>query len=71
MAEQRIPWGTQRPFQCEDDGYWRVFTCEPCWPANGEDMWLFNGGPAFASEASAQRYATIHQTEEAHRALGL
>lgn len=52
-------WGTQAPIQSDGefgDGYWRIFTCEPCWPANGEDTWLFNGGPAFDTRENAEKY---------------
>lgn len=55
----RTPWGTRRAMQCDGefgDGLWRVFTCEPCWPPNGEDTWLFNSGPAFAAQEHAEKY---------------
>lgn len=45
------------------DDYWRIFTCEPCWPANGEDTWLFNGGPAFDTKESAEKYLRALERE--------
>ena len=59
MTGHRIPYGTLAALQSDGefgDGYWRIFSREPCWPPNDEDTWINNGGPAFDTQANAEKY---------------
>lgn len=65
---RRDKWGTHAAYLCDGefgDGFWRVFTCEPCWPPNGADTWTFNGGPAFDTQEHAEKYLRTLEREAA------